>query len=1167
MPTPPIRNLNDLINALSAESDYDRKKKLFYDNQKIIAASKPTLTQVGQLYTELPTQDKTNKLQKLIPWKDVTIPPQEAPSTTLKIDHYAFELILSNLIDPGPLMTLPLEELSVFLKQVPRYKLKDVTERLIQSGRLRSLDQLTAIMSGLEDDQKDYVAWAVKNHSVYISIPSLQSYLSFLKNVREVTILPHFIDQLLESGTITRMDDLTSIMHTLNEMQSKALISCDADQKEVLLNATDDERDELIRAFKDQRQSLIDTYTYLKDEVVQAIMGKIDQPNSEPLQHWASLLNECPPSSVKKLTIQLINQGVLHNLDEFMNFIKMLNKDTKEDVFVSAQVLANYPSCTIGWVKQSDRLVKIQLAMGLKQLAPEGESLDQANLFAKQRFSTLAPKIEPRSEQPSTLPFHPVAQFSTANDLIAPLQTHGDFQGIHAQWEDHAFSFHLINDGEKTHLIYVNRGQRHELAAYGDPKVLVFTLNDQKTLQEVTTELLDALKTARRSTISKFIHDRLMPFKNTTLSEKITKSHQKVGNCTVANANIAWHFELASRLMKRQPELSFSEAYAQTKPLYKTMRMEDRATIFCDLITQPLESKETQAIAIREIMKKMVQKDLSTPGRESVRFLLSRLHERDPTAVKKQFNELCQSLPSDNAYTNYTNATWASAMLKILIEQQQCTNEEIIAMTEQISAMEARIDKQALCASLSTQTCIKLVQSNPQYMNALQSLVKDIKPNNLDDYTPILKAVPQITPYLSDDVVKKILLESPENTEGIIPLLSQIQLKSFAQKISVKDFDEHWPIIKMMPQLIPHLPILSLEKMLMKPKSDVVLNLIQAMTLEQLKELADKINATQANLKNALLLIEKLPQMIPLLSSDVIIKVLQEAPDSAAAKVCVEQVSEEQVRQIAKEECFDITPIKVLFEKYPQTIADADYSIIASLLTAPDVKPDIQQAWIKSLSAEQLKPLIYGPSYPQIASSIFFHAPELINDAHATRWLKDALKHDNEYQIQNAITILDKRPDLIKETPETVLESILKQENAPDSLKQLITNHQKNTVMEQQQAQKTSDPPPITAHTESTTAATAPTADYRHAMEALREKENIPTQSPHPLAAMPDTVSLGPVESTTRTTACEERPKEEQDDISDIIIGYDKKTHPPVNSVDGQPPDPSTIKQVISKTS
>jgi hypothetical protein len=197
------------------------------------------------------------------------------------------------------------------------------------------------------------------------------------------------------------------------------------------------------------------------------------------------------------------------------------------------------------------------------------------------------------------------AQSSSNIGKTISRMSHGEYVGFASNWwrldfsglingrslaSGHAYSLHAVKEGEKTHFIYVNRGQRHydKSGVQEDKKsdsVMVFSV-DNTDAEGFAREMMDAAKSFdSRTNISKFLHqhqDKINP----ELSKLLGKKNQKTGNCTIANSNIAWHFQLASEAMRQSArdgsdhQKSFADAYAETKSTYQKMRVKDRVEAF-----------------------------------------------------------------------------------------------------------------------------------------------------------------------------------------------------------------------------------------------------------------------------------------------------------------------------------------------------------------------------------------------------------------------------------------------------------------------------------------------------------------------------------------------------------------------------------------------------------
>ena len=280
--------------------------------------------------------------------------------------------------------------------------------------------------------------------------------------------------------------------------------------------------------------------------------------------------------------------------------------------------------------------------LGLKGKMHEGNSSPLANISSHRRYKRFVAKNpqEMNSISPS-LKFRLISDPTlTPASIVDNLTEHGSLESVAAEWPEHAMSFHFMRDKDQLHIIYVNRGQRHELAGDDDPAVMVFTLDNKEEAHQLIENLIDKLKTTDRSIISQCIQNDLMHHFKQRASETLAKSNQKVGNCSFANANISWHFKLASDMMSKDHTLSFPDAFEKTRKAYKTMRMEDRADAFCSLIMlkNAYGTSNDFHDALQQVMIKMFEKDIKKPERQTVSFLLNELKKQQPNELENLFN-------------------------------------------------------------------------------------------------------------------------------------------------------------------------------------------------------------------------------------------------------------------------------------------------------------------------------------------------------------------------------------------------------------------------------------------------------------------------------------------------------------------------------------------------
>jgi len=219
----------------------------------------------------------------------------------------------------------------------------------------------------------------------------------------------------------------------------------------------------------------------------------------------------------------------------------------------------------------------------------------------------------------------PIAQFSSTSAKKLWKLEAGGYAGYATWWysgglSGHAYTLHAVRDRDKTHFIYVNRGEENYDAEgkitqkENQETVLVFTVpNDQA--ESFATEMISAVNSfMSRSAISEFLHKHSKE-KNSTLTLNLAKSTQKVANCTLANSNMSWHLQLASDLMKKSiaegKPISFANAYLRTQNIYREMRLQDRVEA-CKYLIQDRKnylSERAYLFNFLNVLTKFVVKD------------------------------------------------------------------------------------------------------------------------------------------------------------------------------------------------------------------------------------------------------------------------------------------------------------------------------------------------------------------------------------------------------------------------------------------------------------------------------------------------------------------------------------------------------------------------------
>jgi hypothetical protein len=159
---------------------------------------------------------------------------------------------------------------------------------------------------------------------------------------------------------------------------------------------------------------------------------------------------------------------------------------------------------------------------------------------------------------------------------------HGEHIAVITSKPDHGFSWHIIRELDLFHVILFNRAMRVDgqpipavaLTVPGNESIAKVSLHYDITAHE-DTSLPGRLGYC-------FYHDER---KNKTLSQQFTNSKQSSENCATANTNISWHFAIAARLMRENPEKTFVDAYRESTKEYKALRTQDRAQAFTTFLS------------------------------------------------------------------------------------------------------------------------------------------------------------------------------------------------------------------------------------------------------------------------------------------------------------------------------------------------------------------------------------------------------------------------------------------------------------------------------------------------------------------------------------------------------------------------------------------------------
>ncbi|MBN9228272.1 MULTISPECIES: hypothetical protein [Legionella] len=241
------------------------------------------------------------------------------------------------------------------------------------------------------------------------------------------------------------------------------------------------------------------------------------------------------------------------------------------------------------------------------------------------------------------------ASFSAdALQKITNLPPNG-YVGFSCRWPRHAFTLNAVKEGNQTHFIYVNRGKRHfDLETGQDkndaPTVMVFSVENQHARSFAKLMLGAAMTPDPRKGMSQFLERHKKQF-NEELSELMEKKNQKTGNCSIANSNIAWHFQLAAEEMQKSNK-SFAQAYEDTEQKYREMRIKDRVQAFKYLLNDRGCYISDNAFLYNyfQAIEKFARKDIKVQGQHTIEHIKTLLEELDPKGLSK----LVEPLINDN---------------------------------------------------------------------------------------------------------------------------------------------------------------------------------------------------------------------------------------------------------------------------------------------------------------------------------------------------------------------------------------------------------------------------------------------------------------------------------------------------------------------------------------
>lgn len=595
---------------------------------------------------------------------------------SLDSNHLYFETIVLSLIDEvftqASLVSLP-----CFINALDASQLKRISTKI--ALRLTSISELTSICSNLmylirTPFLREVVLCA---NPILFTTASIQEITLYFKHIGCSEDQYSIIQLML--GNIKTVFELTSLLQSLPQSYHSVVYLQMKEKLTIML--TTEPREHLIA-------NIASITKYLSKDQYQALLKDFKEQIQAHTQ-------TCSPAEIAR-DIQLF-QTI--SVEQATNYKFILDPQTKTDLQASADIAHS---------------------LGLKGGTQEGMNPLVAYQKIKRDFASAYRKaysLPPDAEIPS-LSYDEYSDAGLSLKL-AQVWEHGDLQGIKACWQRHSISFFVLRDAHELHLIYVNKGQQHHETTRSNqtttPTVMVFTFEAHIADRHIR-RLHQVIQTCDRDTISDFIFTLRQRYYNESASQILVKKQQKVGNCTIANSKIAWHMVLAAQQMKQHPELRFVQAYVQTKPVYKRMCMEDRATQFCKLVIEDIKDFTPSTVeqsALEQTCEKMYFKDVAEPTRQTILFLLTRLKSQDPSALVQLFNQLTLSLPADQARLAIKLA-WATPIVALSEEStdnafHQCLQTQITPEKKVVGQLVTRPVK----ANAATQAAEEMTQPEP----------------------------------------------------------------------------------------------------------------------------------------------------------------------------------------------------------------------------------------------------------------------------------------------------------------------------------------------------------------------------------------------------------------------------------------------------------------------
>ncbi|OGV28061.1 MAG: hypothetical protein A3F18_05305 [Legionellales bacterium RIFCSPHIGHO2_12_FULL_37_14] len=566
---------------------------------------------------------------------------------------------LNQFKESGPIAQSKILYLTLLIKHIEKdfffnfLESKTNYSKMLAENQLQTLSACAEYSKTLKDAELILFEDAMMKHFTGKNVADWGQYINECKSPTQ------FINKLVEKNLISKTQDFILLKEKLNPNLHSALDSVFLNKLELLKSEGIEEIANYIRTIKIDLSTLKELYYKCENRIINNFTEYFIFRNSMP----------------KALTL---------NCDGFF-------MENTHEIPIRKEIK-----------KELIRITEVQQVMGIEHSENIGYSNEKLAIPSSlTRFNACCNDMDDFYKKTRL-------HLTTIHGLAQSTNKHGEARSIYAEWnQNHAIGFHTIIEGNSVHLIYVNRGESHE-ANNNFPSVIAHTFPMAK-FPQVQQEMEKALLSENKEIIASFLNSKiLVEYRNQSLTEATAKSKQKIGNCSFANINFSWHVAFASRLMQQQKDLTFEQAYKQTKSIYKTARLNDRANIFCDLIINPLQPDRLQQEILMKIMRKISLKDIKKSDQNRQLYFLNCLHNRDPAKLDEFFETLTRSPsqqePSDNLYVKYL---WAESILDIK-KSHGLAGDELEKMKGKLQKYKDNVNK-----TVQYKEQISLIQGNP----------------------------------------------------------------------------------------------------------------------------------------------------------------------------------------------------------------------------------------------------------------------------------------------------------------------------------------------------------------------------------------------------------------------------------------------------------------------